>query len=264
MKIFLSILAVFMSVISLAQTTAPLERPVSLDSMPISEVDTLSLSASRADSISRDDKVSTVATICYTPGMIQFMMCQAAMRDSLSMSRFAFVPGVATVASWRNGQMLASGYQRVMPGLMQVDHGSLGVSQTAGDFSFYAGASADKYGYFQGLYTQYGLGGSVSYRFNPRLSLTLFGNYYFGSTPYMAGGLPMSPAMMGYYQTNSFGGYFDYRADSRIGVLFGARTVQQIGTDRYRSEPIVTPYVKVGKIGIGLPIGQLLYGLLGY
>ena len=53
-----------------------------------------------------------------------------------------------------------------------------------------------------------------------------------------------------------------YQFNETFGVDVGAQTVQQFGTNRYRVEPIVTPTVKVGKVRFGLPVGQILHGII--
>lgn len=79
----------------------------------------------------------------------------------------------------------------------------------------------------------------------------------------MANGMPMPPLMLGYYGRSTFGGYVDYHINEHWGVQTGVQTVQQVGTNRYRAEPIVTPYYKINKkVAIGLPVGQILYHIL--
>lgn len=174
----------------------------------------------------------------------------------------SFIPGHVSPFSWRSGNIFVSGETTHYPGLMNIDSGAIGVFQRFGDFSLSASGIVNNYGYFRGVHTQYGLNGNMSYRFSHNISATVFGTYYFGTPPVMGGGLPISPAMVGYYGASSFGGHIDYRVNDNFGVQVGVQTVQQIGTDHYRMEPIVTPYVKVGKIGIGLPIGQIIHGLI--
>lgn len=184
----------------------------------------------------------------------------------LNIPELSFSPGQATLYSWRTGEVIATGGMAVYPGLMQIDSGSIGLYQREGNFTFYAGGMANKYGYFRGLHTQYGLNGSISYSFSPKVSFTAFGTYYFGKPPIFAGNLPMPPAMVGYYGVSRFGGYVNYNVGERFGVMVGVQTVQQIGTHRYEPEPIVTPYFKIGsgskKIMIGLPVGQILYHII--
>ena len=176
----------------------------------------------------------------------------------LDIPRYTFTPGHASLFSWRGGAVEAAGATVSYPGLMKIDSGSLGVTHQSGRFIFNLGASAAKYGYFLGVNTQYGVSASMSYIITPRLSFTTFGSYYFGRPPVMRGGLPLPPSMMGYYNTSTFGGYLDYGINDRFGLQVGGQGVQQIGTNRYRFEPIVTPYVKVGKVSIGLPVGQIV------
>lgn len=174
-----------------------------------------------------------------------------------------FTPGQAALFHWKNGAVIATGGTRSFPGLMQIDSGELGIYQSAGDFTFHVGAMVSKYGYFKGLHTQYGLNGSITYRFTPRLSATIFGDYYFGRPPRMATGMLLPPSVIGYYGRSTFGGYVDYQINDHWGVQTGAQAVQQVGTNRYQAEPIVTPYYKINKkVAIGLPVGQILYHIL--
>ena len=181
----------------------------------------------------------------------------------LNISGLHCTPGQASLFHWNSGGISASGSSGSLPGLMQIDRGALGIYQSAGSFTFQAGVMANKYGYFKGLHTQYGVNGSITYRFSPRLSATIFGDYYFGRPPRMADGAPMPPSMVGYYGRCSYGGYVDYQVNEYWGVQAGAQSVQQVGTDKYEAEPIITPYYKINKkVAIGLPVGQILYHLL--
>ncbi len=176
---------------------------------------------------------------------------------------FPFTPGVSSLFQWKSGAIVASGSTRSFPGLMQIESGELSIYQSAGNFSFHTGGMVNKYGYFNGLHTQYGLNGSISYQFTPKLSATIFGEYYFGQPPRMANRIPMPPAMIGYYGRSTFGGYFDVKINERWGVQTGVQTVQQVGNNRYKAEPIVTPYYRINKkVAIGLPVGQILYHIL--
>ena len=199
----------------------------------------------------------------YAPALRPLFPYTLAQPLDLQIPDFNFTRGHASLFNWNSGAIVASGGTRSFPGLMQIDSGTLGICQSVGNFTFHAGGIVNKYGYFNVLHTQYGLNGSISYQFTPRLSATLFGEYYFGQPPRMANGMPMPPAMIGYYGRSTFGGYFDFQINERWGVQTGVQTVQQVGTNRYKAEPIVTPYYKVSKkVAIGLPVGQILYHLL--
>lgn len=184
-------------------------------------------------------------------------------QKEFAIADLSVTPGQARPFSWHNGEVVAEGKIQSFYGLMQIESGTIGISQSFGKFSLYAGAIANKYGYYNGLHTQYGVNGILSYQLAPRLTLTAFGEYYFGQPPYMSNGMPMPPAMAGFYARSNFGGYIDYQINERFGVEAGAQAVQQLGTNRYEAEPIVTPYVKLGKkVKIGLPVGQILYHIL--
>lgn len=175
---------------------------------------------------------------------------------------FSVMPGQANLYSWCNGSITATGAERDMPGLMHIDNGAIGVFQNYGNISLHLGVEANKYGFYQGLHTQYGITGNISYYLSPHLSFTAYGTYYFGAPPIMNGGLPVTPGIVGYYQRSTFGGYMNYRINDRSGILVGGQAVQQTGTNKYQFEPVVTPYFKVGKVVIGLPVGQILNGIV--
>lgn len=170
--------------------------------------------------------------------------------------------GNTDIYQWRTGGLFATGEHQIMPGMMNIDNGTLGLYQNYGNLSFYGGAVVNKYGYFNGLTTQYGVNGNISYHFSGDNYLSLFGAYYFGGLPYMANGLPLPPSMLGYYSMSNFGGYFHYRLNGNLGVDVGGQMVKQVGSDHYRFEPIVTPYFKIGKVEIGLPVGQIMNGMI--
>lgn len=199
----------------------------------------------------------------YDPVKTSLLPYRLAYHPDLHLPDLQLIPGQASLLAWSNGEIVASGGRSSFPGLMQIDNGALGLYQSAGDFTFHIGAMVNKYGYFNGLHTQYGLSASITYQFTPRLSATVFGDYYFGNPPRMANGMPLSPSMMGYYGRSNFGGYIDYQINEHWGVQTGVQTVQQVGTNKYHAEPIVTPYYKINKkVAIGLPVGQILYHLL--
>ncbi|MDE5882995.1 MAG: hypothetical protein K2H60_14845 [Muribaculaceae bacterium] len=215
-----------------------------------------------------DNSVATLSTspLRYDPLNLPLLTYQATKPIELNVPELRLVPGQAIPFSWQTGEVVATGGTVEYPGLMKIDTGSIGVYQRLGNLSLYAGAMANKYGFFRGVHTQYGLNGSLSYSFSPRLSLTAFGTYYFGMPPTLGNGLPMPPAMFGYYGVSRFGGYVSYDVSEHFGVDVGAQTVQQVGTQKYKPEPIVTPYVKVGngktKVKIGLPVGQIVHGII--
>lgn len=181
----------------------------------------------------------------------------------LNVPDLTFTPGQTRFFYWGSGEIVASGGVQRFPGLMQVESGAIGIYQNVGNLTFYVGGIANKYGYFRGLHTQYGIDGSISYQMASGLSFTAFGEYYFGQPPHMANSMPMPPSMIGYYGRSKFGGYLDYQINERWGVQTGIQTVQQFGTNRYEKEPIVTPYYRISKkVAIGLPIGQIIYHIL--
>lgn len=166
---------------------------------------------------------------------------------------------------WHNGEIAISGQSISYPGMMQNDAGSIWISQRIGNLSVCIGALANKYGWYQGIKNQYGLTGSLYYQISPKLSFKIYGTYYFSSDPLMINGMYLPPSMLGYYDYTKFGGYLNYNVNNRFGIQMGGQIIKRTYSNSYEAEPIATPYIKVGKgkkkIGIGLPVGQILNGL---
>jgi len=165
-------------------------------------------------------------------------------------------PGTATIAGWSDGAFYATGGRTHYTGLMGVEHGALNLTHKFGRFTVNADVNATKYGYFRGLQTAYGFGGSVTYDINEKVSVSVFGSYQTGIHA-------ISPAMAGYVSTTAFGGYVDYNADEKWGVRVGAQTYRETDNGPYRTQPIVMPYFRLNKRDvIGIDVGAILYNVL--
>lgn len=155
------------------------------------------------------------------------------------------------------------------PGLMMKNTGSLGIYIGNDKLNLYVGGIVNKYGFYGGLLNQLGVNGRFTYQFSSPWSFTAFA-YYYGRNrmPLMPDGSSMPPSMLGYYDVSRFGGYINYSPSERFGIQVGGQVVERIGgQNHYEVEPIATPYINVGrgkrKIGIGLPVGQILNGIFG-
>lgn len=162
---------------------------------------------------------------------------------------------------WKGAYMDAGGSIITMPGMMDVESGRLTFYQEFGDrFFFEVSGLANKYwmpGQFS-LQKQFGVGGSVGYRLSPYVSLHAFGTYY-GNTPMLG------PAMYPYMNMSEYGGFANIHISSRFRTEVGVRRYFSPLTGRWETDPIIRPYVKVGRskteIG-GIDFGYLLKALI--
>lgn len=168
-----------------------------------------------------------------------------------------------------NFSILGSATSNFYPGLMNKDSGYLGMSFGNDRVKFYVGGIVNKYGFYGGAIRQLGVNSRFTYQLSSPWSFTAFA-YYYGRNrmPKMPDGSPMPPSMLGYYDVSRFGGYINYSPSERFGIQVGGQVVERTGDrNHYDVEPIATPYIKVGrgkkKIGIGLPVGQILNGIFG-
>lgn len=102
------------------------------------------------------------------------------------------------------------------------------------------------------LTTQYGIGGNIGFDVSDHLSLHAFG-YYYSTSPIVG------PALSPYVNTTNYGGYADIRFSDRAGSNIGIRRYLNPMSGRWTTEPIVTPYFRIGKkMRLELPVGGLL------
>lgn len=238
--------------------TVPLAQLSERDSVPYGSI--------LDDGVYRRDYLypNPSANVFYSPSfqylprnVVTFSACRQA---------FAF-PGMI----YGNDNMLISGDVdvAVYPGMMNKATGTLGASIRNGNVRFYAGGIINKYSFYGGLIRQLGVQGSLTYQISAPLSFTAFASYYGSNAmPVMPVGSPMPPSMLGYYDVSRFGGYVNYKVTEHFGILVGGQAVERHGPrNYYEVEPIATPYVNIGrgkkKVGIGLPVGQIIYGLFG-
>lgn len=165
-------------------------------------------------------------------------------------------PGVASIAEWSGGGIYASGGVSAMPGLMDINAGTLTLHQSVGNLELSVYGAAAKYGFFRGVRTQYGFGGDLTYHASDRVSITIFGNWY--ADP----GID-NPAMAGYISVPRFGGYMDYRFADRWGVKVGGQAYRSVMSNRWEAQPIIEPYFMItpGQ-AIGVDVGGIVYQLL--
>lgn len=102
-----------------------------------------------------------------------------------------------------------------------------------------------------GIHTQYGVHGSLTYRFSQGVSATIFGEYY-NSTPWFY------MATFPYVNTSRYGGYVTLTG-RRAGAKLGAERYYDPFVRKWEMRPIVTPFMRVGKrVVIELQMGGLL------
>ena len=166
------------------------------------------------------------------------------------------IAGIAPIATWESGAFYAAGSRAAMPGLMGIESGSLNISQQIGNVTFTGSLNADKYGYYRGLNTTYGVSGNMVWRINDTFSLTVFGSHSFNS-------MYINPQTLPYMRASGYGGYLGINLHEHWGVNVGARRVYNSGTGRWETIPIMEPYYRLNKRDvIGVDLGGILYEVI--
>lgn len=143
-----------------------------------------------------------------------------------------------------------------MPGLMGIESVTASTTFNIGRLTFQPQAHAIKYGYLRGLQTSYGIGATIDYQINDRLSVTAFGTYF---TPVTA----PSPAVAGFMQTSRIGGYATWRMSERWSLSAGAQAVYSpYCINKWQAVPVLVPTYHVNsKVALGVDVGGILYNI---
>ena len=151
--------------------------------------------------------------------------------SNLSFANQSFAP----FHLWKGADVIVTGYQDEMSGLMATSTGQLALHQSLGRFQITAVGMANKYWMpaQNTLYTHFGYGGNI-----------------------------IAASMAPYLSTTSYGGFADIRINEHFGSNVGVRRYINPMSGRWTTEPIVTPYVKLGKSKMEFPIGNILKTLI--
>ena len=154
------------------------------------------------------------------------------------------------LGEWKGLNFYGQSYRETFPAMLVRQGATVGVSRTWDKLSFSAFASADRYRTFHTA-TQFGLGGSLSYRFSPYISATAFGSYY-SVQPFL------SMATFPYVNSSAYGGYFTLEND-RYGVDLGVQRRYDSYRQQWIVSPILTPkYHFSKKFTIEVPVGEMV------
>lgn len=172
--------------------------------------------------------------------------------------RVSYIPGTAVIRQWNGGTLFATASRDSLAGLMATESGSLDLVQRLGPVTVSLYGAAAKYGYFRGLSTSYGFGGSATWQIAPNLSITAFGSYW---TP---AGVYGPPAMMANVAVTNIGGYLDWRFHPHWGVKAGVQSYRSmVYGGRWETQPIVMPYYRTSSgVELGVDLGGILYQLV--
>lgn len=224
----------------------------------------LSLTANAQDEVNRQDMPVEKQSLSSAPFAPSFLKADSlhlytAPLENVQLSRNVkgyTMPAAISAHQFNlhtNTRVAISGLNSQMVGLMDVATSTISLHQDFGRLHLSALAISNKYWMpmQHNLYSQYGLGGTISYNISEAISLHAFGYYYAGK-PLVA------PALSPYVSTTSFGGYANIQLNEHFGSSIGVHRYISPMSGRWTTAPIVTPYVKIGKMAIGFPIGDLI------
>jgi len=178
---------------------------------------------------------------------------------------------------WRNATLYGTAGRDVMTGLMEKQDAEVGIAYLRNSLFLNVGLMANVYSLNQltrldasPLRNQFGVSGSLRYNFSENLSATVYGQYvsnpfYHSSTSEASKAVTstseaseaVTMAAFPYIATSSFGGYITLQ-NERLGVDLGVNNYYDPLIHNWRTDPIVRPTYKIGKVKIGMDIGPLV------
>ena len=163
----------------------------------------------------------------------------------------ASLSGATSMKISKDLKFTAVGTYRSYIGLMDVQSVSGNMQYSFGAINMQGGLIANRYHYYRGIISQYGLSGQIVYSFNPNLSATIFGTYY-NTNPFI------SMAAFPFVPTTSYGGYMTVGNNSfymNLGVERRYNTFER----KMETVPIISPELKISnKVTVELPLGDLV------
>lgn len=160
------------------------------------------------------------------------------------------------IHSWQTGTLTGFGSRTTLPGLMSTQSAGISALQQFGHLTLSGSITADRHQFFRGVHDRFGFHGAARWDFSEHVSLTVFGSYMTGGNP-----LFYSPAVLPFVGSSSYGGYFTLKGE-RFGISLGAERVYDARKREWETVPIVTPYVRIKKFKLELPVGWLIQELL--
>ncbi|MCC8038158.1 MAG: hypothetical protein LIP02_08525 [Bacteroidales bacterium] len=157
-------------------------------------------------------------------------------------------------ASWLDN---LSGYttRQSMPGLMGVEAGAIQYNLNLGRSHFIPEGFVNRYGWFRGVTTQYGIGATMSFDISRAFSVTIFGSY-------ASNAWTDNPAVLSNMATSRYGGFLTWNIDDHWGIDVGAQRVRNgMYGGNWETVPIFMPYYKLGKAKLGIDAGGILHQL---
>lgn len=176
--------------------------------------------------------------------------------DSLSFPYLEMI-NTSIIHQWRNVTLYGIGNGVNMIGLMKKQNAEVGVMYSHDKMSFSIGLMANvynfnlmsaKYGFT--IQNQFGINGRFSYDFNGSVSATVYGRYI--TNPFYH-----SMASFPYITTSSFGGFITWN-NEKYGIDLGVNNYYDAFSNKWRTDPIVRPTYKIGKVKMSIDVGPLM------
>lgn len=156
------------------------------------------------------------------------------------------------------GYLTGASSHTTFPGLGNTASASIAFTMPMGNhMQVTAGLTGSKYHFDRNAWNDYGVFANASFRFNDRLSLNAFGQYYVNQQFHSVAAMPL-------LGSSSYGGTLGWKASDSFSLDVGARRIYDPYTGKWRTLPVVQPTITLLGAPISFDAGPFIYQLLDY
>lgn len=139
------------------------------------------------------------------------------------------------------------------PGLLSINNFSSSITLNHSIIDAYLEFNLNKY-YFRDIENQFGISTQIGIDISKSFRLSAFADFYTINPYYSIASYP-------YVKSSRYGGYVSYNS-SNFGINLGVERKYDPFMRQWYTTPIVTPIIKISKVQIGLPVGELLRAII--
>lgn len=159
------------------------------------------------------------------------------------------------IKSWQTGYVFGMGGYNTLTGIGSIGNAQIGISQTFDRLTVSGGVSANKYNLANGVFNNFGVFGTASYRLTDKIHLNVFGSYYQNNNFYGAAAMP-------YLNNSNYGATMSFVLSNRFDMEVGAQRYYDTYSRIWKTIPIVVPSFRLNNgQKIGFDVGGLLYSI---
>ncbi|MEG2402834.1 MAG: hypothetical protein RSB34_07865 [Muribaculaceae bacterium] len=159
------------------------------------------------------------------------------------------------ISSWDTGALFGIGSYTTYPTIGSIGSFGIGFTQSFERLTISGTLTGQKYNLVNGIYNNFGFSGIASYKINDTFTLNVFGSVQSNNGFY-------SGAAMSVLPYSSYGGSLSVKFSEKFGTDFGVQQCYDPYSGRWRTLPIIAPYINIRGAKFGIDIGPIVLDMI--